>query len=273
MAKKIYVGNKEVWSADIYDGHINDKQNPHETTKGQTGAEAALASHNTAEDAHGDIRSILNEKVDKEVGKGLSDENYTLDEKSKVANVPLDTNAQLEEKVDKVDGKGLSTEDYTTEEKAKVANLPLDTSSQLADKVAKTEVGILTNLLTTAKTSIVNAINELFNNKANKVQEAWITPTLLNGWVAETGYTVAYMKDEWGFVHFKGRVKNGSIAFPIFNLPLSYRPLQDSYCSAITGATSGVNFIGALKSTGNVVPASTAGNTFIILDGLSYRTV
>ena len=38
-------------------------------------------------------------------------------------------------KVDKIAGKGLSTEDYTTEEKAKVANLPLDTNAQLAEKV------------------------------------------------------------------------------------------------------------------------------------------
>lgn len=39
----------------------------------------------------------------------------------------------LDGKVDKVEGKGLSTEDYTTEEKTKMANVPDDTNAQLAD--------------------------------------------------------------------------------------------------------------------------------------------
>ena len=56
--------------------------------------------------------------------------------------------------------------------------------------------------------------------KANKVQEAWITPTLLNGWTGN----IQYMKDELGFVHFKGRTVNlGSGT--IFNLITGYRPL------------------------------------------------
>ena len=45
-------------------------------------------------------------KVDK-VGKGLSTEDYTTAEKSKVANVPLNTNTELAAKVDKVTGKSL----------------------------------------------------------------------------------------------------------------------------------------------------------------------
>ena len=46
-------------------------------------------------------------KVDKVAGKGLSTEDYTTAEKSKVANVPLNTNAELGLKVDKVDGSSL----------------------------------------------------------------------------------------------------------------------------------------------------------------------
>ena len=45
----------------------------------------------------------------------------------------------LDLKVDKVDGKGLSTEDYTTAEKSKVANVPLNTNTELAAKVDKVE--------------------------------------------------------------------------------------------------------------------------------------
>jgi hypothetical protein len=42
-------------------------------------------------------------------------------------------------KVDKVTGKGLSTEDYTTAEKSKVANVPADTNAELAAKADKAD--------------------------------------------------------------------------------------------------------------------------------------
>lgn len=51
-------------------------------------------------------------------------------------------------------------------------------------------------------------------------QDAWITPTLLNG---ATG-TIQYMKDTLGFVHFRGMVKmptGGSETF--MKLPSGYR--------------------------------------------------
>lgn len=48
---------------------------------------------------------------------------YTDAEKTKVANVPADTNTALAGKVDKVTGKQLSTEDYTTPEKTKLSGI------------------------------------------------------------------------------------------------------------------------------------------------------
>ena len=56
----------------------------------------------------------------------------TAAEKTKLGNVPNDTNAALNGKVDKVTGKQLSTEDYTTTDKNKVANLPDNTTTELA---------------------------------------------------------------------------------------------------------------------------------------------
>mgnify|MGYP000275999214 CR=1 FL=1 len=61
----------------------------------------------------------------------------TAAEKTKLGNVPNDTNAALNGKVDKVTGKQLSTEDYTTTDKNKVANLPSNTNTELANKVDK----------------------------------------------------------------------------------------------------------------------------------------
>ena len=84
------------------------------------------------------------------------------------------------------------------------------------------QVGTVANLTTTSK-EVVGAVNELNTNKANIVQEAWVTPTLLNGWVQdETNYPVGYMKDQFGFVHFRGRVKDG--AGTMFILPTGYKP-------------------------------------------------
>ena len=95
------------------------------------------------------IKALLNKKVDKIPGKGLSTEDYTTAEKEKLAGIPSgggggggsitvdsamsSTSANpvqnkviysaLRGKVDKVQGKGLSTEDFTTEEKEKLAEL------------------------------------------------------------------------------------------------------------------------------------------------------
>lgn len=115
-------------------------------------------------------------------------------------------------KVDKVVGKDLSDENYTIEEKNKVANVPDNTIAQLNDKALKTEVGTLANLLTAAKTSIVAAINELFNSKANKAVGTKIYPTLINGWEpndANIYSSVYYYKDEFDFVHLHGLIKQG----------------------------------------------------------------
>jgi len=82
------------------------------------------------------LNTALNLKVDKVTGKGLSTEDYTTAEKTKLAAITgtntgdqdlsglvttTDFNTALDLKVDKVAGKGLSTEDYTTAEKTKLA--------------------------------------------------------------------------------------------------------------------------------------------------------
>ena len=67
---------------------------------------------------------VIDNKVDKVDGKGLSTEDYTTAEKQKLAGLENydDTALQsaIQNKVDKVNGKGLSTEDYTTADKTKL---------------------------------------------------------------------------------------------------------------------------------------------------------
>ncbi len=71
-------------------------------------------------------------------GTGLSHEDYTSAEKTKLGALPTATelDTALNGKVDAVTGKGLSTEDYTTAEKTKLGALP-DASTLNADLANK----------------------------------------------------------------------------------------------------------------------------------------
>lgn len=102
----------------------------------------------------------LDNKVDKVSGKGLSTNDYTDTEKTKLAGLSNydDTviQAAVAGKVDKVTGKGLSTEDYTTADKTKLAGLSNydDTAitTAVAGKVDKvTGKGLSTNDYTTTE--------------------------------------------------------------------------------------------------------------------------
>lgn len=151
----------------------------------------------------------------------------------------------------------------------KVTQSQLDAvNAQLTDKALKTEVGLLSGLLTTAKTSIVNAINELFNSKANKTQEAWITPTLTNGWVpfSDTLSTAGYFKDTIGIVHLRGIIKNGTGALIGF-LPVGYRPSKTVYIVTVSNGLFGYLTI----STGGAITAMAYSSAWISLENIAFK--
>ena len=103
--------------------------------------DAALSGTSTNPVQNKAINTALGNKVDKVSGKGLSTNDYTTDEKNKLAGIAegankttVDTSlnasstnpvqnkavyAAISNKVDKVSGKGLSTNDFTNELKAK----------------------------------------------------------------------------------------------------------------------------------------------------------
>ena len=68
-------------------------------------------------------------------------------------------------------------------------------------------------------TKPIQTIETLYQEKANKVQEAWITPTLTNG---ATG-TVQYRKDEFGNVEFRGEL-TGTAGSALLSIPTGYKP-------------------------------------------------
>lgn len=72
-------------------------------------------------------------------------------------------------------------------------------------------------------TSLMKGISD----KANKKQEDWITVPLFNG--AQHGKSpLQVMKDEMGFVHFKGSLTNLVSGSSVFNLPVGYYPDIDA---------------------------------------------
>ena len=103
--------------------------------------------------------------------------------------------------------------------------------------------------------------------KADKTQEAWITPTLLNGWV-ESLFSIRYRKDSFGIVHIKGRISGGTNGTVAFILPVGYRPTQ------ATGMLG--------MSDTNVVPRITVNSdgtvtinnftAYMYLDSISFST-
>ena len=131
--------------------------------------------------------------------------------------------------------------------------------------VTKVQVG-LGNVDNTSDVNkpVSTAMQTALNAKANKVQEAWITPTLVNAWVAGS-FAPAYMKDEMGFVHLKGQVKSGTTY--AFVLPVNYRPVKTTripiYANGLFGFVN-------IQSGGEVY--ITGNNTDVYLDGVTFRT-
>lgn len=82
-------------------------------------------------------------------------------------------------KVDKVDGKSLSTEDYTTDEKSKVANIPLNTINELAAKVDKVAGSSLVpdeDIITLQNTSGTNTYDQDLSGLVEKIDYHSLVP-------------------------------------------------------------------------------------------------
>ena len=114
----------------------------------------------------------------------------------------------------------------------------------------------------------IQTIETLYQEKANKVQEAWITPTLLNGWVEQSGYPVRYMKDEMGFVHLKGLVSGVTLNTTAFILPVGYRHTSGHLHFPLMSN----NVFGGLHIGSNGVTTINVGDIAkVSLNGLTFR--
>ncbi len=137
--------------------------------------------------------------------------------------------------------------------------------------VTKAQVGLgSVDNTSDANKPVSTATQTALNLKANKVQEAWITPTLINGWVAFGGAEdgPAYYKDNFGNVKLRGVVKSGTLSVSTFMLPIGYRPAKNKYFAVISNNVPGFVLI---DPSGGVIPLAGTSNVFVALDSISFK--
>ena len=106
--------------------------------------------------------------------------------------------------------------------------------------------------------------------KANKKQEDWITPTLLNGWEQQSAYAeVGYYKDDFGVVHLRGTVRRGEARANVFILPPGYRPIKFVFYSV--PVTPGGTTIGSIYVDSNGAAYSYHTGEGLSLNHISFR--
>ena len=122
--------------------------------------------------------------------------------------------------------------------------------------------------VTSLKEDCENLVLEV-NKKADITQEPWITPTLLDGWVSSSDRTLQYMKDRFGFVHFRGAIRGGETGTQPFTLPVGYRPSTLSRYLLI--ATESVYGIIQITSDGFTVIHSPSTANSLYFNSVSYK--
>jgi hypothetical protein len=124
------------------------------------------------------------------------------------------------------------------------------------------------NVITDGRVS-VDILDSQLASKANKTQEAWIAPTLLNGWVnfGGTFQNSGYFKDNFGIVHLKGTVKSGTYGATVFTLPVGYRPLLNVNFATVSNGSAAM---ASVDSSGNVT-FNAGSNAWDSIDGMSFR--
>ena len=104
-------------------------------------------------------------------------------------------------------------------------------------------------------------------------EEAFITPTLLNSWVAfGTPFTgPGYFKGKNNIVRFQGLVKSGTLSTNIFSLPVGYRPSGTLLFAVSTAVGATITFGEVRISSNGDVQLVQGGNAYVTLSNISFR--
>ena len=164
--------------------------------------------------------------------------------------------------------------DYTSQH----TGAEIDTGISKTKKITITENIDLDNILSEniiydnstsglTATDAQTAIDELESEKANKVQEDWIYPTLLNGWSGN----IRYAKNDVGLVIIEVDATMGTVAYgtKIFAFPVGYVSYAEFNGMFQDASSSGLNVVElSAKPNGDFVckkgtEGRTARGTFI----------
>ena len=168
------------------------------------------------------ILARLNKFVPAESGKGLSSNDYTAEEKEKLASIEVGANktivdsilsatstnpvqnkvvntkfetiqAEVDSKVDSIDGKGLSTEDYTTEEKTKLASIA--EGAEVNVQADWNEADTSSDAYIVNKPTIPSKTSDLTNDSGflTSIPDEYVTETELTAKGYLTSYTVLFL--------------------------------------------------------------------------------
>jgi len=126
-------------------------------------------------------------------------------------------------------------------------------------------------LFRTHMQEIFTEITDYTDTKANKVQETWIVPTLLNGWInaGAPEENAGYYKDNMGTVHLKGTVKNGLATqwTSIFVLLAGYLPNFNQGFAINSNLVSGIAYV----TQGGSVQFAVGSNVSFSLNGITFK--
>ena len=123
----------------------------------------------------------------------------------------------------------------------------------------------------TAELTSITDLLTLVNTKADKTQEAWITPTLLNGWTQYGSAVVGFFKDAFGLVRLRGAIGGGASTTYPFILPVGYRPPQFFRAPIIcVGSSITMGFL-EVATNGVVTITNGAVFNYASLDPISFR--
>ena len=160
---------------------------------------------------------------------------------------------------------------------ASTGNLPTNATywSLVAQKGDNTTASAVTNTPAgnISAVTVQAAINELDTEKADKTQEAWITPTLLNSWVQNASFeNIGFMKDAFGFVNVRGGVSSGTLNTAVFNFPAGYRATSYKLAYFRVASSGGTSEIEINHGTGEMKIVN-GSNAWVDLSTIRFKVV
>lgn len=171
----------------------------------------------------------------------------------------------------------ISAYDYDPSASYSVTYLMLDKypAVDITGTYAKNEKALLLDAVKTLQDNTTR-ISVLESKKAEKDNPAWITPTLLNGWVpfSSSSPTAQFYKDSNGVVHIRGFIKSGLGNAIVFNLPPGYRPGAFSAMPVVSAADAAGAGLSSgtinIQPNGQIQTAVNIKNGFLTLDSISF---